>query len=93
MNYEAWSLFISHKSDFPNLYTLKPVKIDNANEFFPQNSSNFLVIFLTTSLLLMENYLQFDIHNVVCCVGVGQSYPVCNTGGCGSVLIARGVSP
>lgn len=43
----------------------------------------------------MDNYmyLQFDIHDVVCCVGVGQSYPVCNTGGCGSVLVARGVPP
>lgn len=41
----------------------------------------------------MENYLQFDINDVVGCVGVRQSYPVCDAGGCGSVLIARGVPP
>lgn len=41
----------------------------------------------------MDNYLQFDIYNVVCCVGVGQSYPVSDTGGCGSVLVAGGVPP
>lgn len=41
----------------------------------------------------MDNYLQFDIHDVVCCVGVRQSYPVCDAGGCGSVLVAGGVPP
>lgn len=39
----------------------------------------------------MENYLQFDIYDVVCCVGVRQSYLVCDVGGCGFVFVVGGV--